>query len=875
MNPRLKYIPLEKYSCISLSVVSFMLFAQLGFAIPVMAQDADEDQQDIEELQDIPEVSRVKKPKNDEQKTDEIVVTARSGNASQGRNRLGESASRDMLDETFEGDVEGFLDDLGSLSTLDGDEEGNIFSFQGMAPEMSQLTLGGQKQGRGGPRVGNLPVDMIESIEVIKSPMASMEEGASGGTVNVELRSPANLKKQVAGFRSGLAKADGTGKLNPNISSFFGRTFNDRKIGLLVNVTYKNIHTKTDSISTKNWDQRAVDGFDDMLWIPKAINSSVSKDDNELLSGFAILGFRPTMRLDISLKANLAHSEKHRAYSSLQGLVSKQRKLEVLAVEEGTVIALDSHDKSRGNLRIQMQDREAANFSQSYSFDVKWRKSGTRLSASVGYGQTNDNYSRPSPNLNFSKNADFGYSLITEQYFPSLTLDAEAISAAGFKSRSISFNDTRSSTSNQYGEINLDKQIKSKVFRRLRMGVKYRSNTLGRSQEKGKYSFDDPLYLGSVDSSFLASDFLDHINDNSIIHSWPYTDVGDFVDDNSITPSAMQPNLTSSFDVTQDTYAAYVQGDLRIDLGEGRPLIGNIGVRYVRTDILSHGYEETPADPVAVDDNSSYDDILPSASIAVRLQRRLILQLGISRVITRPRLDMLSPSLRLNESDETGSTGNSELQPFRANQVRSELTWVKNRKSRFAFSVSYKDVENFYVRDYTLRVIDDTTYLMANPINAHNASILSFNLDVSQDLSSYSKNLTGFSFKANLSYNKSKTNFIDPVSQERLEMPGIMPKVAKFTLSYSKDKFSARLRYQLQSKVLRAISSLSGLPAWGQSYSSLGIGVTYKVLGDARLSLDIRNLTNAGKITYLDTPLQFSKLTQRGRQMTLGLKVSF
>lgn len=877
MNRHLRHLLLRKHLGASLGVVSFMLVTQLGFATPVMAQDEeqDQDQQGIEELLDIPEVTRPKNTGKKKQRVEEIVVTPRAGDAAQRRGRVGETASRDMLADSFEDDVEGFLDDLGSISTLDGDEEGNIFSFQGMAPEMSQLTLGGQKQGRGGPKVGDMPVDMIESIEVIKSPVASMEEGASGGTVNVELRSPANLKKQISGIRAGLARLDGTGKINPNISSFFGRTFADRKIGLLLNVNYKNNHSRSDGISTKNWDQISVDGYDDMLWMPRTLNNSLSKDSSELLSGSAILGFRPTQRLDISLKANFSQNDRLRTYTSLQGQLSKQRVLDILSVDGDIVTEMESDDKKRNNLRAQMQSRQSTNSSQSYSFDIKWQKSGTRLSASAGYGRSRDDYAKPSPNLNFSKNSDFGYSLITDQYLPSLAVDGDVITATDFVSRNISFSDNNNFTSNQYGEINLDKLVKSEVFRRFKMGVKYRRNTLDRSQEKGKYNFDEPLYLDSVDGDFIASDFLGHIDEPSLVHSWPYTDVDDIIDTNSIVPNSMKPNLVGSFDVEQETYAAYMQGDIRVDLGEGKPLIGNIGLRYVKTDILSHGHQETQTNPLAVETQSSYDDLLPSASIAMRLQRRLILQVGISRVITRPRLDMLSPSLRLNESEETGSTGNGDLQPFRANQVRSELTWVETRKSRFTFSVGYKDVESYFIRDYTLRDIDDTTYLVANPVNAHNASILSFNMDVSQDLSRFNKKLTGFSFKANFSYNISKTQFIDPVSQERLAMPGVTPKVAKFSLSYSKDKFSARIRYQLLSKKLQAVSSLSGLPAWQQGYGSLGIGATYKVLADARLSFDIRNLTNAGKLTFLDTPLQLSKFSLKGRQMTLGLKASF
>ena len=61
---------------------------------------------------------------------------------------------------------------------------------------------------------------------------------------------------------------------------------------------------------------------------------------------------------------------------------------------------------------------------------------------------------------------------------------------------------------------------------------------------------------------------------------------------------------------------AYFQGDFTLDLG-GRPLRGNIGMRYVRTDLRASGYQALGGGTLTVVDRN-YDDWLPSANVSSR-----------------------------------------------------------------------------------------------------------------------------------------------------------------------------------------------------------------------------------------------------------------
>ena len=72
----------------------------------------------------------------DDEELDEIVVAAaRIEGGGGGR----AAASREQLDDSDEIDMEGFFDELDGISTLGGDDEGNVISINGLSPKLSKV----------------------------------------------------------------------------------------------------------------------------------------------------------------------------------------------------------------------------------------------------------------------------------------------------------------------------------------------------------------------------------------------------------------------------------------------------------------------------------------------------------------------------------------------------------------------------------------------------------------------------------------------------------------------------------------------------------------------------------------------------------------
>ncbi|MBR9908822.1 MAG: TonB-dependent receptor [Gammaproteobacteria bacterium] len=139
-------------------------------------------------------------------------------------------------------------------------------------------------------------------------------------------------------------------------------------------------------------------------------------------------------------------------------------------------------------------------------------------------------------------------------------------------------------------------------------------------------------------------------------------------------------SISSFFDITEDTTALYLQGDYEIELF-GVPISGNLGVRYVATDLESDGKSEVNGVVTPSTESASYDFLLPRLNINAELSEDLLLRAGIGKDIRRPDFDSLSTSATFGSSASgTVSVGNPGLEP--------EQIWSYDLSLEYYFSPS-------------------------------------------------------------------------------------------------------------------------------------------------------------------------------------------
>jgi|KBSSwiStaDraftv2_1062776.scaffolds.fasta_scaffold00838_14 TonB-dependent receptor len=125
--------------------------------------------------------------------------------------------------------------------------------------------------------------------------------------------------------------------------------------------------------------------------------------------------------------------------------------------------------------------------------------------------------------------------------------------------------------------------------------------------------------------------------------------------------------LLARFVEKEETTALYAMGDFA---GFNDKIKGNLGVRVVRTYQYSQGYAndltQTPVAIVPFSASKDYINTLPSLNVTYYVQPDLLVRLGYSKGITRPTFSDLNPAIGANASGGTGTAGNPNLAPLKA-----------------------------------------------------------------------------------------------------------------------------------------------------------------------------------------------------------------
>lgn len=801
----------------------------------------------------------------DDEELDEIVVAAaRIEGGGGGR----AAASREQLDDSDEIDMEGFFDELDGISTLGGDDEGNVISINGLSPNLSKVTLDGQSlvegRGNGGFGAGDLPPEMILRVDVYKTPTPAMEEGGAGGRVNLRTRNPVDIPKPTNSLKAKLSYTPDKDDFSPAASVFTGRSLENRKFGYMLSVSLADREKHYGSQDVTSWEQRDFDGTS--AYIPTQVrNNAVATDQGDAFVGLT-LGFRPHESLDISSKVFLSRKEKDIENLGLQHRVDRQRDIVALAFNERIVTELESSDDSRENLRVVGSTRADRVDSAIFGADFDWRREKWRIEGAAGYTTVDNEGDAPSQNIVFDTVSAFNYaadgdgSLIMS--YPGSFPDTGDFSASRINLSIKDVNDT-----NGFGGLDLTRQLGRGTIRRIKMGAKIREMTRSRRSSKGTVSFDE-LSLDDIDTGETQQTPWDTV-------AWPTIDMGAVDEIVQESPIDWQENLLNEFDIKQRSSAGYVQAEFRASVAEERFLVGKFGARLVGTETWIDGYQDIGEGPEPVALKTRYTDFLPSFSSRMRIAERAGLSVGIAKVMTRPELNDLAPGIRLNFADKTAKSGNPNLEPFRANQYLVEVTWAPERGRRLGANITYRDVSNFTALGEETIEIGDDTFLVTRPVNGGDGSILTASARINQNLRQMTRALRNVSASVSYTYNRSSTDFRDPATGETLPMPNTAEHVVKASLNYSGDSFAGKLKYNWRGMSLKSSFSESGLSVWNQPFGSLDVNLAWQLNDAVRIGLDGRNLLNEEKLLTTDFDGQLVRINEQDRSLAFTVRAKW
>ncbi|MEZ0472038.1 TonB-dependent receptor [Luteimonas salinilitoris] len=329
----------------------------------------------------------------------------------------------------------------------------------------------------------------------------------------------------------------------------------------------------------------------------------------------------------------------------------------------------------------------------------------------------------------------------------------------------------------------------------------------------------------------------------------------------------------------------------------GVPVDGNLGVRVVKTSVTSVGGGQMPnmanwggvLTPEALEKfagqtfqsstRSSYTDVLPSLNVRLRFIEGLQWRFAASKAIARPEFRLMQPWMTLSadasgcnralqdglrtelcgEDDlsYSGSGGNPELKPMRANQFDTALEWYFGPANSLYATLFYKDVKDYFASALAAEIIDGQTYLMTRTRNLDEGKIRGFELGYSQ----FFDFLPGLGVQANYTYVDSSggTNAdVSPPSGDNAALPGAVPlelpleglSKRSYNLMgiYERGRVSFRLAYNWRSRYLLTSSDAMPamrMPVWNDDYGQLDGSFFFNINDNVQIGVQANNLTNS------------------------------
>ncbi|GAA70593.1 MAG TPA: TonB-dependent receptor [Pseudoalteromonas sp.] len=793
------------------------------------------------------------------------VIEVRGIRASNKENLNGKRFSNAVVDVVTAEDVGKFPDgDVGeSLGRISGVSvsrqfgQGQQVSIRGASAQLTRTLLDGhtvastswfdQQAVDRSFNYSLLPSELVGGLEVYKSSQANLVEGGIGGTVIVKTRKPLDLEANTV-FAS--VKADyGTvsEETDPELSGLYSWKNNNETFGILAAGSLSEVDYQRNGIeSSGGWSGGMAPTTFQQARERTAYNVAMQYQPSDSL----VLGLTYT---SLELDANNANSQiiifpgegSCEQVNASGNCVSRNI--------DGTGTAFFQTWARKANMKSDTVDLDWQYDAESFTFKGRVGKTSADSDVTTAnYGMFANNNSDLNGSMDMTGDVT-KFNLANQSYDASILPDT--ISPQTWAPE-------YNPDSDEESYLNLDFEIPLDlgVVTAIKTGLRYADHKV---VQDGNAAIVNPdlvpvrnasaYYPGTVTAGggfVIPEPDMDLMIADSLAMTEGYT---------------ARPQAYGT--IEEENLAIYAMADF--DAGGIR---GNLGVRYISTDISSDYYDlsdEGVYDSTLSTDKADYSEFLPSLNVVMDLADNVILRTSAAQVISRPNYADLFATRNLagytdnRPLNEVLNTGNVGLSPFKAFQADIGVEWYFDDDAMLSVTYFTKEVSSFIsTQQQTNQQIGiDIPVYTTNPdageppcgaqqydcwtvsssTNGTGGSIEGIEFQIQDSFDN------GFGYSFNYTYSDAEApaeNYPDRV--------GVFSDSSKNSYNvvgfYENDDFSARLAYNWRSEFI-----IREAPGWygnreHQAYGQLDFSATYSVTDYLDVTFEGINLTEEDSI---------------------------
>jgi iron complex outermembrane receptor protein len=740
------------------------------------------------------------------------------------------------------------------------------------------ITPGGIANGTAGVGVGQrnfdysqIPSALIAGIDVYKTAAANQLDGGLGGVVDVRMRKPFDFAMGTgAGLTVGTTYSELADEHDENYNIFANASFDTQvgKIGALI--VFSDISTP--------WREDAI-GIGNPIVNPTVVAgdptvlSSSGYNVNSSFGTFKTEGINFVLQWQPSERWEFYAGYNPNKWTNTQDTVQFTTALNAANSVPGSGVLFAGSDTAVRAATFTNVTGTAFGLTRDLENKLEMYFAGGRFtSGDLTIKFDANNYE--------SSNRFYNNLVFASVAIPSLTYDLAGeiptVSIAGvslqdpsvYRLSQVNYRLFPSNTEGNAARIDGEYNVDRGFFSKLAAGVRY-SDTTSDNYETGLFlgSYSIPAsnnllsqhpglwapspiqnffspYSQQQIPSYLAGRTSIMRNANEFYKAYGATNTPD---------TSATVNKLSLFSIKETTTAFYLMPEFEGTIG-GKAVDGNVGIRAVQTKEDTSGFQgPNSASAVPLNLESSYWDYLPSFNGRIKFSEGLYLRAAFSQTISRPNFGSLSPSLTLNANPvnpnlNSGSQGNPDLQPIRADNYDLSLEYYFNESDLIYVAAFQKNVEGFIASFSEARTYDGVTYQISTSKNLNPAEITGYEVGFQSFFTKLPAPFDGLGLQANYTFVESSTpTTVTGAGTVTTPLTNLSESSYNIILMYEKKAFSARLAYNYRSTFITGFAYFVNAGLLNQQmegYGDLDASLNFNINKNVTIAIQGVNLTD-------------------------------